>query len=123
VLPADSAVAPPFPKLSTVINLSLVVAALAVVLGTVVTRALVGPYTDQYQVDAIWSQLKDPEIQNPHGASIGLASVLAAHALIVRNGADENFASTIRSPHTKHLAMEWVAVAHPSIGTSPTYSC
>jgi hypothetical protein len=110
--PQGPPAAPALPKLSTVINLSLVVVAgLTALLGVVVTGAFIGPYTDQFQVDAIWNELQDPEIQNPHGVSVGLASLLAAHALIVRDGKDEGFASSIRSPHTKHLAMEWVAEA------------
>ena len=100
------------PKLSIVVNGSLaVVVGLMVLLGVVVTRAFVGPYTDQFQVDAIWTQLHDPEISNPHGASVGFSSVLAAHALIVRDGKDEKLSSSIQSPHTKHLAMQWVAEA------------
>jgi hypothetical protein len=46
----------------------------------------------------LWNQLHDPEIRNPHGASVGFASVLATHALIVRDGKDEQFASSIHSP-------------------------
>lgn len=100
------------PKLSIVVNGSLaIVVGLMVLLGAVVTRAFVGPYTDQFQVDAIWAQLHDPEISNPHGASFGFSSVLAAHALIVKDGKDEKLSSGIQSPHTKHLAMQWVAEA------------
>jgi tetratricopeptide (TPR) repeat protein len=101
------------PRLNLLVNIALaVLISLTTALAIVIGRALVDPYTAEFQVNSIWTELHDPEVLNPHGVSVGLASILAAHALLVRDGTDDAVASSINSLHTRHVAMEWVAEAH-----------
>ena len=104
---------PSLPKLSLVSNMTAAaLIGILTQLAALVCGTLIGPYTNDYQIQAIWKQLSDPELRNPHGASSGLASLLAAHVLLVGDGTDDASAMSIVSPHTRHLAIQRVAEAH-----------